>query len=100
MISAFEDINGEFVSMVMFTPVSRGGTGHPAPGTGGINAGEMKIDLPDGFIASGAYAMKSYGEGTEMKGYWLEELVVLSADGKSALLTLPQNTIISVKFLT
>ena len=90
-ISAFEDVNEEFISVVMYSPIPRTGTGGPG------DIGEIKIELPDHFTATSAYAMKSFGAAPEE--YWLGDLVVLAADGKSAVVTLPAATIISVKFV-
>jgi O-glycosyl hydrolase len=89
--SAYLDGNaGKFISVVIFTPST------PA-GEYAVNVGHVRIDLPEGFTAKTAYALKSFGAGEGQ--YWLDELVLLSADGKSAFVTLPASTVISIKFM-
>jgi O-glycosyl hydrolase len=87
-ISAYEDPDGKFISVVMFTPLT------PATAAGGVAPGEMKITLPAGFTAKSAYALKS-----DATSQWADEPVVLSADGNSAIVNLPAGTILSVKFV-
>jgi O-glycosyl hydrolase len=89
--SAYLDGNaGKFISVVLFTP------SNPS-GENAINVGQVRIDLPEGFTARTAYALKSFGK--EEGEYWLNEAVILSADGKSAFITLPASTVISIKFI-
>jgi len=122
-ISAFEDVNGKFISVVMYTPsystagtnggriangYGQGGTfGNNDPTRGSTNVGRIAVVLPDGFVASGASAIRSYGTGNAdgqtwddvpdgTPRYWIDEPVFLSADGKSVEVTLPGGNIISI----
>jgi len=122
-ISAFEDVNGKFISVVMYTPsystasadggkisngYGQGGTfGNDDPRRGSTNVGRTAIVLPNGFIASSASAIRSYGTGNAdgkewdnvpngTPRYWIDEPVFLSADGKSVEVTLPGGNIISI----
>jgi len=127
-ISAFEDVNGKFISVVMYTPSystagANGGTigsGYGAGGTNGRddptrgsrNVGRIAIVLPDGFIGSGASAIRTYGNGNATADdagwtaaspvpagnprYWIDEPVFLSTDGKSVEVTLPAGNVISI----
>jgi O-glycosyl hydrolase len=81
---------GKFINVVIFTP------SNPS-GENAVNVGPVRIDLPEGLSAKTAYALKSFG-GAEGE-YWLNEAVVLSADGKSVFITLPASTIISIKLV-
>jgi O-glycosyl hydrolase len=90
-VSAYLDAeSGKFISVVIFTP------SNPS-GENAVNVGPVRIDLPEGLAAKTAYALKSCGK--EAGEYWLDEAVILSADGKSAFITLPASTIISIKFM-
>jgi len=81
-ISAFEDTDGKFINIVMYTPnastnysstnpTSSGtiSSGFGSGGTNGINdptflstnVGKLEVYLPDGFIPSSAIAIRSYG---------------------------------------
>jgi hypothetical protein len=90
-VSAYLDAKeGKHLSVILYTP----NDGNDA---NAIDAGEIKIELPDGLTASSAYALKSFGRADGE--YWLNEAVLLSADGKSATINLPPQTIISVRFI-
>jgi hypothetical protein len=120
-ISAFEDVNGKFISVVMYTPsrstsggnisnsFGAGGTTNPSnnPTSGSNRVGRVSIVLPEGFAATGVSALRSYGNdlaadedwdnvprGTPR--YWIDDPVFLSEDGKSFEVTLPGGNIISV----
>jgi hypothetical protein len=130
-ISAFEDTNGEFITIVMYTPNASTNTPNidTATESGGIgsgfgsgqrngtnnptrlsaNVGRIEVLLPEGFAASGASALRSYGwenatgetwddvpVGTPR--YWINEPVFLSATGgRSAVeVNLPGGNIISI----
>jgi len=127
-ISAFEDVNGKFISVVMYTPTTstsnaadgtinpgfgNGGTqGNNSPISGSANVGRIAVVLPDGFVASSASALRSYGNAIATADdaswgganpvqqgsprYWIDEPVFVSADGKSVELTLPAGNVISV----
>jgi hypothetical protein len=82
-ISAFEDVNGKFISIVMFTPNASTNTSSIATaassgaitnayGQGGrngtddptrlsANVGRVEVVLPSGFTATSASALRSYG---------------------------------------
>jgi len=80
-ISAFEDVNGKFISIVMFTPNASTATANNASTSGSIsnsfgsggkngtddptrlsaNVGRVEVVLPAGFTATGASALRSYG---------------------------------------
>jgi len=76
-ISAFEDVNGKFISVVMYTPTNStagsnggsigsgfgaGGTyGNDDPTAGSTNVGRIEVVMPSGFIASSASAIRTYG---------------------------------------
>jgi hypothetical protein len=108
-ITAFEDIHGQYISVVMFAPgtptatnitggFGNGGTnGINDPSVGSVNVGKLELILPDGYQAVSATAMRSWGHG--QGEYWQDEPVFLSADGKSAEVTLPGGNVISVKFM-
>jgi len=126
-ISAFEDVNGKFISIVMYTPskstsntvdgaiprnFGAGGTsGNNDPTVGSTNVGRIEVKLPEGFTAVSATAMRSYGnalatgqswdEGVQTGSprYWIDEPVILSADGKFVEVTLPGGNIISIKVM-
>jgi hypothetical protein len=120
-ISAFEDVNGEFITVVMFTPSSTGSgtigggigggtnTQTDDPTSGSANVGRIAITLPDGFTATGASAIRSYGHAnadgkswdTVPSGtprYWIDEPVFLSKSGSNSVVevNLPGGNIISI----
>jgi hypothetical protein len=119
-ISAFEDVNGKFISIVMFTPNRSTNNGDIASsfGAGGstpiddprdqsVNVGRIEVVLPEGFTASSASAIRSYGHANATgetwddvpRGtprYWIDEPVFLSADGTSVEVTLKGGNIISI----
>jgi O-glycosyl hydrolase len=127
-ISAYEDVDGKFITVVMYTPslstagpnggnitnaYGQGGTnGSNDPTRGSANVGRIAIALPDGFVGSGASAIRTYGNGnatSEDAGwtaakpvpagsprYWIAEPVFLSADGKSVEVDLPAGNVISI----
>jgi len=83
-------IPGKFISVVMFTPVT------PATGANGVDVGDVQLTLPEGVKAKSARAMISTGKNPSE--YWQDALVVLAADGKSAVVNLPRAAVVSVKF--
>jgi hypothetical protein len=131
-ISAYEDVNGKFISIVMYTPnastntnninnnPSRSGSISNGFGQGGsngtndprilsVNVGRIEVVLPNGFTATSASALRSYGwtnadgqvwddvpSGTPR--YWIDEPVYLkTTGGKSSVeVTLPGGNIISI----
>jgi len=120
-ISAYEDTDGKFITVVMFTPTmstnnglissgfGTGGTsGYNDPTRGSTNVGRIAITVPDGFKASSASALRSYGnddatgeaydEGVPNGSprYWIDEPAFLSADGTTVEVTLPGGNLISI----
>jgi hypothetical protein len=125
-ISAFEDVNGKFISVVMFAPnrstnngaisssFGAGGTvGRDDPTAGSTNVGRIAVVLPNGFAATSASAIRSYGNAvvteenrqewddvpTGSPRYWIDEPVFLSSkdNGQSVVeVTLPGGNIISI----
>jgi hypothetical protein len=134
-ISAFEDVNGKFISIVMFTPnfstntsnintatssgnISSGyGTGGingtNDPTRGSVNVGRIEVVLPEGFIATSATAMRTYGNDMSSGAawddqpagsprYWIDEPAFLSTtgDGNSSVeVSLPGGNVISIKVI-
>jgi len=136
-IGAFEDVNGKFISIVMFTPNNSTNTTNPDSantsgmigsnfGTGGLNGsdipttgyniGRIAVVMPEGFVASSATALRSYGHvvvtasnrqswddvPTGTPRYWIDEPVFLSTNeaGNSVVeTTLPGGNIISIKVM-
>jgi len=108
-ITAFEDIHGQYISVVLFAPgtptadsitggFGNGGTrGIDDPTDGSTNVGKVELILPDGYEAVSATAIRSWGHQTGQ--YWQDEPVFLSADGRSAEVTLPGGNVISVRFM-
>jgi len=131
-ISAFEDTDGKFINIVMFAPNASTNTSNIATATssgsisgsfgqGGkngtndptrlsANVGRIEVVLPEGFTATSASALRSYGwenatgetwddVPTGTPRYWINEPVFLytTTDGKSAVeVTLPGGNIISI----
>ncbi|GHV89244.1 hypothetical protein AGMMS50267_16040 [Spirochaetia bacterium] len=85
-ITAFESPDHNSISLIMFTPTN-------ISGANGVDVGTIQIQLPAGFIATKAEAMRST-ESVKAK----KEDVALAADGNSAAVTLPAGNILSVKF--
>jgi hypothetical protein len=121
--SAFEDVDGKFISIVMYAPplstagasggrISRsfgaGGTsGNDDPTRGSVNVGRVEFVLPDGFVATSATAIRSYGNALAdgkswddvpngSPRYWIDEPAILAADGRKVEVTLKGGHIISI----
>jgi len=90
-VTAFESMDGNSVSLVMFTPTPYDDTTN----ANGINMGNIKIKLPAGFVIGRAEAIRSTVSGG---GQHVPEAVVISADKNSAFVTLPVSNILSVRF--
>jgi len=119
-ISAFEDVNGKFISIVMYAPsrstnngsisgsFGQGGVnGRDDPRVGSTDVGRISVTLPNGFVATSASAIRTYGNGNSTgeewdsapagsPRYWIDEPVLLSEDGKSVEVTLPGGNVISI----
>jgi O-glycosyl hydrolase len=85
-VTAFVSPDGNTISLVMFTPTFFNGTG-------GVNMGRIKIQLPDDFIIGKAAAMR-----TSENNYAKWEEVEICEDRTSAIVSLPRGHILSVKF--
>jgi len=117
-ISAFEDVNGEYISIVMFTPINSTNTSNPdssstsgAIGSGfgagglngsnvlttGTNVGLIDVVLPSGFVGTSATAIRSYGNSAGQ--YWNDEPVFITPDGTTVQVNLPAGNIISIKVM-
>jgi len=84
--TAFVSRDGKTISLVLFTPTL-------IDGTGGIDMGTIKIQLPNNFRARSATAMR-----TTQDNYTQWEEVKLCSRRNSALVTLPRGHILSIKF--
>jgi hypothetical protein len=85
-VTAFVSPDGNTISLVMFTPMYFGGTG-------GVDMGKIKIQLPVDFAIGKATAMR-----TSENNYAKWEEVEICEDKTSAIVNLPQGHILSVKF--
>jgi len=86
--TAFLSPDGNTISLVLWTPTLTNGTG-------GIDMGTIQFDFPAGFTAQGVSAHRSTSALDIFQPY---DGIVLSADRKSAFITLPASQMISVKF--
>jgi O-glycosyl hydrolase len=84
--TAFVSPDGNTISLVMFTPTYFNGTG-------GIDMGKIKIQLPADFTIGKATAMRS-----SENSYAKWEEVEIGEDKTSAVVKLPRGHILSVKF--
>ncbi|MCL2441537.1 MAG: hypothetical protein FWD14_07330 [Treponema sp.] len=84
--TAFVSPDGNTISLVLFTPTS-------AQGSGGVDMGKIKIQLPEDFIVRQSAAMRT-SEGK----YAQWEDVEISEDRNSAYISLPRGHIVSVRF--
>ena len=84
--TAFVSDDGNEISLVLFTPTN-------TSGGRGVDMGTIKIQLPQGFVARTATAMRSSAAVKAKK-----EDVLLSSDGNSAFIMLPPSNIVSVRF--
>jgi len=84
--TAFMSEDGNEISIVLFTPTS-------TSGAYGLDLGVVQINLPAGFTAAKATAMRSTA-----KTKAGEQTVILSADKKSAMVRMPPGNILSVSF--
>jgi O-glycosyl hydrolase len=86
--TAYITEDGNTISVILFTPTNNSGAQ-------GFDLGNVKIQLPAGFNARSAVAMRTDGTGkrSEMEG------VQLAADRNSALVNVPRGTILSVRFV-
>jgi O-glycosyl hydrolase len=88
--SAYESMDGKSLSLIIFTPSDRNGSGAD-------DLGNIEVKLP--WEAASAYALVTDEQvmTDESKGL-REELVILSADGRSGIITVPPKTMLSVRF--
>jgi O-glycosyl hydrolase len=87
-VTAFISESGSELSVVMYTPTSD-------TGGGGYDLGVVKIEMPSGFVAASATAMRS---NANVKGQ-TEAVRYFDREGKYAMVTLPRSEILSVKFV-
>ncbi|MCL2174687.1 MAG: hypothetical protein FWB73_01455 [Treponema sp.] len=85
-VTAYESPDGSSISLVMYTPTFR-------DGTGGIDMGFIKIQLPAGFTIGTATAMRSTAAVKSQT-----ESVIIGQDKNSAFVSLPASNILSVRF--
>jgi len=89
--TAFMSPDGDFISLVMFTPTS-------TSGGGGTDLGDVQIKFPAGFAATKVTAMRSKsGDGTENMGKPDTDTVLIN-NGRGAIINLPAGQLLSVKF--
>jgi len=74
------------ISLVMYTPTN-------GSGANGTNMGTIKIALPEGFTIRNATAMRSTSSARSQT-----EAVTISTDKRSAFVTLPDSTMLSLRF--
>jgi O-glycosyl hydrolase len=82
--SAYKTLDGNSVSVVLYTPTDQNGNN-------GRALGDVEIKLP--FTATAAYA-----EFTDQNNKLIEYPAVLSADGRSAVINVPRGVMISARF--
>jgi hypothetical protein len=88
--SAYESMDGKSLSLIIFTPSDRSGSGAE-------DLGEIEVKLP--WPAASAYALVTDEQVMSNKDKGLrEELVILSADGTSGIIRVPPKTMLSVRF--
>lgn len=74
------------ISLVMYTPTLKSGSG-------GLSMGTVKIKLPEGFVIRNAEAMRSIVSAQSQM-----ETVPIAKNRNEAYVTLPESTILSVRF--
>ncbi len=87
-VAAFESLDGNSISLIMYTPTS-------TSGSNGTNMGTVKIQLPAGFTIRSATAMRSTATDG---GRTITETVTVGTDRNSAYVQLPASNILSVRF--
>jgi O-glycosyl hydrolase len=85
-IMAFEADDHSYISIVAFTPTRNSGYG-------GQDAGNIRINLPPGFTAGSAELMRSSASAKQVI-----EAVPMNSERTAAIINLPRNQIVSVKF--
>jgi O-glycosyl hydrolase len=85
-VTAFISESGKELSVVMYTPTNTNGEY-------GYDLGAVQINLPEGFVAASAAAIKSNAAAQAQP-----EVVFLDPAGTSAIVTLSRSEILSVKF--
>ena len=85
-VTAFVSPDGNVISLVMFTPTL-------TDGSGGVDMGTVKIQLPKNFTIRQASAMRS-----SENSYAQMEQIEINEDRTSAYVTLPRGHILSVRF--
>jgi len=83
---AFESLDGNSISVIIFTPTNNNGSR-------GQDMGYVRIDLPEGFTANNAFAMRSNANQKAVL-----ESVALNSEGNAAIIRMPRSNIVSLKF--
>ena len=85
--------NEEFINVVIHS-----GTNNSSShiGVGSSGEGDVKLNLPEGFVAKSAHAWASWGRSPNQ--YWQDYPIILANDGKSAIINIPEKFIVSIKF--
>jgi len=89
-ITAYVSQDGNEISVILWTPTKTGGEG-------GNSLGTVKINLPEGFLVNGVKAHRSWGD-RDSELFQPDNDTVISADRKSAYVSVPRSQILSVKF--
>ena len=83
---AFESTDGSSISVIIFTPTNN-------TGFRGQDMGYIRINLPEGFTASCAYAMRSNAEQKAVL-----ENIALNNERNAAIIRIPRSNIVSLRF--
>jgi len=90
-ITAYVSADGSEISMVMWTPTL-------SNGSSGFDLGNIAIAMPAGFTIGSTTAIKSYSAGNNLNTYQEPYDVQVSADRRTAYVTLNRSQIMSIKF--
>ena len=94
-ITAYETEDHNSIRVIMWTPTD-------TSGNNGINMGKVRIQLPDGFVATSATGIRSTGTQasgeTNTIGKPAAATVTLAPNGRTATVDLPASNIVSIKF--
>jgi O-glycosyl hydrolase len=85
-ILGFQSKDGNSIVVVMFTPTNY-------EGNGGVNMGNVQINLPAGFVAKSATAQRSRQDAMAVS-----ERVAMNTERTIAMVNLPASNIVSIRF--